>query len=117
LASALREPVGTFAGLVSSTGNDFSSVMIEENVMAQAGAVFHLWADGIERQIRAAGFLHRRRNMRYQHLSGNYPSQELCTVCSAMCAETACAIRDSLADAKRSVCSPGTVTAGISPAT
>jgi cyclic dehypoxanthinyl futalosine synthase len=49
-------------------GNDFGSVMIEENVVSQAGAVFQLSADDIEHQIRAAGFLPRRRNMRYQHL-------------------------------------------------
>jgi cyclic dehypoxanthinyl futalosine synthase len=50
-------------------GNDFGSVMIEENVVSQAGAVFKLAADDIERQIRAAGFIPRRRNMRYQLLA------------------------------------------------
>jgi len=47
-------------------GNDFGSAMIEENVVAQAGAVFRLSAQDIERLIRAAGFIPRRRNMRYE---------------------------------------------------
>lgn len=49
-------------------GNDFGSAMIEENVVAQAGAVFKLSAEDIERAIRAAGFVPRRRNMRYEWL-------------------------------------------------
>jgi cyclic dehypoxanthinyl futalosine synthase len=47
-------------------GNDFGSAMIEENVVAQAGAVFKLSAADIEGTIRAAGFVPRRRNMRYE---------------------------------------------------
>lgn len=50
-------------------GNDFGSAMIEENVVSQAGAVFKLSADDIERCVRGAGFEPRRRNMRYQLLS------------------------------------------------
>jgi cyclic dehypoxanthinyl futalosine synthase len=50
-------------------GNDFGSAMIEENVVSQAGAVFKLGADDIERYIRAAGFTPRRRNMRYERLA------------------------------------------------
>jgi cyclic dehypoxanthinyl futalosine synthase len=49
-------------------GNDFGSAMIEENVVSQAGAVFKLSADDIERYLRAAGFTPRRRNMRYELL-------------------------------------------------
>jgi cyclic dehypoxanthinyl futalosine synthase len=49
-------------------GNDFGSAMIEENVVAQAGAVFKLSAAEIERYIRGAGFVPRRRNMRYEWL-------------------------------------------------
>jgi cyclic dehypoxanthinyl futalosine synthase len=52
-------------------GNDFGSAMIEENVVSQAGAVFSLGADDIERYVRAAGFEPRRRNMRYERLAGN----------------------------------------------
>ena len=50
-------------------GNDFGSAMIEENVVSQAGAVFKLGAEDIERYIRAAGFTPRRRNMRYERLA------------------------------------------------
>jgi cyclic dehypoxanthinyl futalosine synthase len=50
-------------------GNDFGSAMIEENVVSQAGAIFKLGADDIERYIRAAGFEPRRRNMRYERLA------------------------------------------------
>lgn len=50
-------------------GNDFGSAMIEENVVSQAGAVFKLSAADIERYVRAAGFVPRRRNMRYELLS------------------------------------------------
>jgi cyclic dehypoxanthinyl futalosine synthase len=50
-------------------GNDFGSAMIEENVVSQAGAVFKLSAEDIERYIREAGFAPRRRNMRYERLA------------------------------------------------
>ena len=50
-------------------GNDFGSAMIEENVVSQAGAIFKLSADDIERYIRTAGFTPRRRNMRYERLA------------------------------------------------
>jgi cyclic dehypoxanthinyl futalosine synthase len=49
-------------------GNDFGSAMIEENVVSQAGAVFKLGAEDIERYVRSAGFVPRRRNMRYELL-------------------------------------------------
>ena len=49
-------------------GNDFGSAMIEENVVAQAGAVFKLSSADIEGYVRAAGFIPRRRNMRYEWL-------------------------------------------------
>jgi cyclic dehypoxanthinyl futalosine synthase len=49
-------------------GNDFGSAMIEENVVAKAGAVFKLSAAEIEGYIRGAGFVPRRRNMRYEWL-------------------------------------------------
>jgi cyclic dehypoxanthinyl futalosine synthase len=48
--------------------NDFGSAMIEENVVAQAGAIFKLSSAEIEYLIRAAGFFPRRRNMRYEWL-------------------------------------------------
>ncbi|MES1171667.1 MAG: cyclic dehypoxanthinyl futalosine synthase [Bacteroidota bacterium] len=54
-------------------GNDFGSAMIEENVVSQAGAVFKLGAADIERYVRGAGFVPRRRNMRYELLPGATP--------------------------------------------
>ena len=50
-------------------GNDFGSAMIEENVVSQAGAIFKLGVEDIERYIRTAGFTPRRRNMRYERLA------------------------------------------------
>ena len=49
--------------------NDFGSVMIEENVVSQAGAHFMMTAAEIERHIRLAGFIPQRRNQRYELLS------------------------------------------------
>lgn len=49
--------------------NDFGSVMIEENVVSQAGAHFMLTAEQIEHHIRHAGFTPSRRNMQYDRLS------------------------------------------------
>jgi len=46
--------------------NDFGSVMIEENVVSQAGAHFMLTAEQIEHHIRQAGFRPARRNMQYE---------------------------------------------------
>ena len=54
-------------------GNDFGSAMIEENVVSQAGAVFKLSAEDIERTVRQAGFVPRRRNMRYELLPERTP--------------------------------------------
>jgi len=48
--------------------NDFGSVMIEENVVSQAGAHFMLTAEQIEHHIRQAGFVPARRNMQYELL-------------------------------------------------
>ncbi len=48
--------------------NDFGSVMIEENVVSQAGAHFMLTAEQIEHHIRHAGFTPSRRNMQYDRL-------------------------------------------------
>ncbi len=48
--------------------NDFGSVMIEENVVSQAGARFMMTAAEIEDHIRLAGFRPARRNMRYDRL-------------------------------------------------
>lgn len=53
--------------------NDFGSVMIEENVVSQAGASFMLTADEIERHVRQAGFIPRRRRMDYSLLDESLP--------------------------------------------
>jgi cyclic dehypoxanthinyl futalosine synthase len=45
--------------------NDFGSVMIEENVVSQAGAHFMLDAERIEHHVRQAGFAPRRRRQDY----------------------------------------------------
>jgi cyclic dehypoxanthinyl futalosine synthase len=46
--------------------NDFGSVMIEENVVSAAGTTFQMNSAEVERHIRDAGFVPRRRNMKYQ---------------------------------------------------
>jgi cyclic dehypoxanthinyl futalosine synthase len=46
--------------------NDMGSLMIEENVVASAGTVYHLTLDEIKRAIREAGYEPRQRNVFYQ---------------------------------------------------
>jgi cyclic dehypoxanthinyl futalosine synthase len=46
--------------------NDFGSVMMEENVVSQAGTTFRLCKEEIEELIRTAGFEPRRRNNWYE---------------------------------------------------
>jgi cyclic dehypoxanthinyl futalosine synthase len=48
--------------------DDFGSVMFEENVVSSAGTVFQMDAPGIERHVRAAGFVPRRRDMGYRRV-------------------------------------------------
>lgn len=50
--------------------NDYGSVMLEENVVSAAGSTFKLTIDEVERNIRSAGFVPVRRNMRYDHVGG-----------------------------------------------
>ena len=50
-------------------GNDFGSVMIEENVVAAAGATFRMSREEIERIIKKAGFEPRLRDMEYRLLN------------------------------------------------
>jgi len=45
--------------------NDMGSLMIEENVVAQAGTVFHLTLDAIRRCISETGYTPRQRNVYY----------------------------------------------------
>lgn len=46
--------------------NDFGSIMIEENVVSVAGAVYSTDEAGIQKAIVEAGFLPRRRNQRFE---------------------------------------------------
>jgi len=46
--------------------NDMGSLMIEENVVAQAGTVFHLTLDTIKRCISDLGYMPRQRNVHYE---------------------------------------------------
>jgi cyclic dehypoxanthinyl futalosine synthase len=48
--------------------NDFGSVMLEENVVSAAGSTWRLTLQDLERNIREAGFVPVRRNMRYDHV-------------------------------------------------
>ena len=48
--------------------NDMGSLMIEENVVAQAGTVHHLSLETIQRCIREAGYIPRQRNVFYEFI-------------------------------------------------
>lgn len=58
------EKVGQLA--LSFGANDMGSLMIEENVVAQAGTVFHLSLENIRRCISEAGYQPRQRNVYYE---------------------------------------------------
>lgn len=48
--------------------NDMGSLMIEENVVSQAGTVHHLSVDTLRRCIREAGYIPRQRNVFYEYV-------------------------------------------------
>lgn len=54
--------------------NDMGSLMIEENVVAQAGTVYHLSLATIRRSIEEAGYIPRQRNVFYQYIDEGEPS-------------------------------------------
>ncbi len=56
--------------------NDMGSLMIEENVVAQAGTVYHLTLENIRRLIRDAGYIPRQRNVYYEYLDEPEPALE-----------------------------------------
>jgi cyclic dehypoxanthinyl futalosine synthase len=58
------EKIGQMALMFGA--NDMGSLMIEENVVAQAGTVFSLTLDTIKRCITDAGYQPRQRNVRYE---------------------------------------------------
>ncbi|MEZ6144914.1 MAG: hypothetical protein R3B91_05640 [Planctomycetaceae bacterium] len=55
--------------------NDMGSLMIEENVVAQAGTVFHLSLQSIRHCISDAGYIPRQRNVHYEYIDA-YPPPE-----------------------------------------
>jgi cyclic dehypoxanthinyl futalosine synthase len=48
--------------------NDMGSLMIEENVVASAGTVYHLSLEQIKRAIRQSGYIPRQRNVFYEYI-------------------------------------------------
>ena len=48
--------------------NDMGSLMIEENVVASAGTVYHLTLEEIKRAIRELGYVPRQRNVFYEYI-------------------------------------------------
>ena len=56
--------------------NDMGSLMIEENVVAEAGTVHHLTLDTIKRLIREAGYIPRQRNVFYDYIDSVEPADE-----------------------------------------
>jgi len=48
--------------------NDMGSLMIEENVVAEAGTVYHLTLEQIRNAIREAGYIPRQRNVLYEYI-------------------------------------------------
>jgi cyclic dehypoxanthinyl futalosine synthase len=54
--------------------NDMGSLMIEENVVAQAGTVHHLTLEQIRNSIREAGYLPRQRNVFYEYIDEAPPA-------------------------------------------
>jgi cyclic dehypoxanthinyl futalosine synthase len=54
--------------------NDMGSLMIEENVVAQAGTVYYLSLETIRRCITESGYIPRQRNVFYQYIDQYDPS-------------------------------------------
>jgi cyclic dehypoxanthinyl futalosine synthase len=55
--------------------NDMGSLMIEENVVASAGTIHKLSLDQIQRAIREAGYIPRQRNVFYQYIDAEPPTE------------------------------------------
>lgn len=66
------EKVGQLALLFGA--NDMGSLMIEENVVAQAGTVHHLSLQSIRRCITDAGYIPRQRNVFYDYIDEPSPT-------------------------------------------
>jgi cyclic dehypoxanthinyl futalosine synthase len=53
--------------------NDMGSLMIEENVVSEAGTVHYLTLDSIRRSISEAGYIPRQRNVFYEYIDALEP--------------------------------------------
>jgi cyclic dehypoxanthinyl futalosine synthase len=53
--------------------NDMGSLMIEENVVSQAGTVYYLSLEEMKRAIREAGYIPRQRNVFYEYIDETPP--------------------------------------------
>ena len=60
--------------------NDMGSLMIEENVVAQAGTVYYLTLEQIKRAIRESGYIPRQRNVFYEYIDAEPQAAELALV-------------------------------------
>tara|TARA_B100000029_G_scaffold513173_1_gene611911 strand:+ start:1050 stop:2174 length:1125 start_codon:yes stop_codon:yes gene_type:complete len=60
------EKIGQMA--LSFGANDMGSLMIEENVVAEAGTVYHLSLETIRRCIEESGYIARQRNVFYEYI-------------------------------------------------
>ena len=56
--------------------NDMGSLMIEENVVAQAGTVHHLSLEQIKQAIRDSGYIPRQRNVFYEYIDAEPQATE-----------------------------------------
>ncbi len=65
------EKVGQLALLFGA--NDMGSLMIEENVVAEAGTVYHLSLEQIRGAITEAGYIPRQRNVYYEYIDSYEP--------------------------------------------
>jgi cyclic dehypoxanthinyl futalosine synthase len=68
-ASWVTQGPGVAQASLTMGCNDFGSVMLEENVVSAAGSTWAMTIDDVEHNIRTAGFVPVRRNMRYDHLT------------------------------------------------
>lgn len=66
------EKVGQLALLFGA--NDMGSLMIEENVVAEAGTVYHLSLEQIRNAITESGYIPRQRNVFYEYIDSYEPS-------------------------------------------
>lgn len=67
-ASWVTQGPGVAQASLTMGCNDFGSVMLEENVVSAAGSTWAMTIDEVEHNIRTAGFIPVRRNMRYDHI-------------------------------------------------